>query len=92
MNSQRAQSYGRVMRTLDEMGGTLLRDAERERIREAADTLLFSESLEDPGVREALDDIEELATVLVESERWSDERARRLLDDIGDCGPLSHVS
>jgi hypothetical protein len=80
------------MRTLEEMGGTLLRDPERERIREAADTLLFSESLEEPGVREALDDIEELATVLVESERWSDERARRLLDDIGDCGPLSHVS
>ena len=92
MNSQRAQSYGRVMRTLDEMGGTLLRDAERERIREAADTLLFSESLEDSGVRAALDDVEELAQLLVESERWSDERARRLLDDIGDCGPVSHVS
>ena len=92
MNSQRAQSYGRVMRTLEEMGGTLLRDAERERIREAADTLLFSESLDDPGVREALDDVEELVQLLVESERWSDERARRLLDDIGDCGPVSHVS
>jgi hypothetical protein len=92
MNSQRAESYGRVMRTLEEMGGTLLRDAERERIREAADTLLFSEALEEPGVREALDDVEELARELVENERWSDERARRLLDDIGACGPVSHVS
>jgi hypothetical protein len=79
------------MRTLDEMGGTLLRDAERQRIREAADTLLFSESLDDSGVREALDDVEELARELVETERWSDERVRRLLDDIGDCGPVSRV-
>jgi hypothetical protein len=92
MNSQRAQSYGRVMRTLEEMGGTLLGDSERARIREAADTLLFSESLEEPGVREVLDDVEELARELVETERWSDERVRRLLDDIGDCGPVSRVS
>lgn len=92
MNSQRAQSYGRVMRTLEEMDGPQLRDAERGRIREAADTVLFSEALEEPGVREALDDVEELARELVETERWSDERARRLLDDIGDCGPVSHVS
>jgi hypothetical protein len=91
MNSQRAQSYGRVMRTLEEIGDSLLRDAERARIREAADTLLFSEALDEPGVREALDDIEELARELVEAERWSDEQVRRLLDDIGDCGPVSHV-
>ena len=46
MNSIRAQAYGRVMETIRADEVTKLQDDEADRIREAADTLLFCDDLE----------------------------------------------
>ena len=49
---------------------------EQERVRDAADTLIFAATYEE--ARETLDDVEVLAEQLVESGRWSEERAAEL--------------
>jgi len=87
MTSERAQAYGRVVKTLSDLSGVKLLPAEEDRIRAAADTLLFCESADDPGAREALADIETLTGHLVETGRWTDESAQRLADDLHACGP-----
>jgi hypothetical protein len=87
MTSDRAQSYGRVVKTLADLSGVKLLPAEEDRIRAAADTLLFCESADDPGAREALADVEAVTSHLVETGRWTDESARRLADDLYACGP-----
>jgi hypothetical protein len=92
VTSDRAQAYGRVVQLLDELGPTKLNPAEQERIRTAADTLLFAEDPVDEGAHRALDDIDELAQHLTGSGRWTDERARRLVDDVTACGPLAPVA
>ena len=91
MNSERAQAYGRVMKHLEELGDAKLRPEEQARIREAADTLLFSDDPTGPESHDAVHDVEELVDVLLDSDRLTDERARRLLDDLGACGPLAAV-
>ena len=81
------------MRTLEDMGPAKLLDAERERIRQAADTLFFAEDLGvDAEARDAVSDITALARHLVESDRWLDESARRLLQDVLATGPLEPVA
>ena len=93
MTSERSQAYGRVMRTLEDMGPAKLLESERERIRHAADTLFFAEDLGvDADAREAVSDITALARHLVETDRWLDESARRLLQDVLACGPLQPVA
>ena len=93
MTSERSQAYGRVMRTLEDVGPAKLLDSERERIRTAADTLFFSEDLTtDAEAREAVADMTALARHLVESERWLDESAQKLLADLTACGPLQPVA
>lgn len=89
MNSERAQAYGRVVKTLDDMGAAKLQRTEEQRIRDAADTLLFCESPDAPGGREALADMEALIRHLTETERWTEERARALADDVAACGPVA---
>jgi hypothetical protein len=42
-NADRAQAYGRVVKTLDDLGPTKLLADEQETIRSAADALLFEE-------------------------------------------------
>ncbi|HVL97429.1 MAG TPA: hypothetical protein VM266_16350 [Solirubrobacteraceae bacterium] len=79
------------MATIDELGATKLQPEEVERVRAAADTLLFSEETESPGVREALEDSEELAMHLADTGRWLPERARKLADDVAACGPVAPV-
>jgi hypothetical protein len=91
MNSERTQAYGRVVRTLDELGPAKLLPAEQERLREVADTLLFSESL-DSDVLAAIDKVEALAGHLVDSGRWTPERADELRDDVLGCGPVAPVA
>jgi hypothetical protein len=86
MTSERSLAYGRVMKTLEDLGPAKLHDLERERVRQAADTLLFAVPT-DPGADEAVADIEHLASFLVESERWTPETAARLADDVVACGP-----
>lgn len=91
MTNERASAYGRVVATLDEVGATKLQPGEVVRIRDAADTLLFSESVDDPVARQALEDVEELAMHLIDTGRWLDTRARALADDVAACGPLTPV-
>jgi hypothetical protein len=93
MTSDRSQAYGRVMRTLDDMGPAKLHEAEREEIRVAADTLFFAEDLgTDADAREAVANITRLARNLVDSGRWLDESARPMLADVLACGPLQPVA
>ena len=91
MTSERTQAYGRIVKTLEDLGPSKLQASEQERIREAADTLIFAERADDHVVA-ALEDIRVLAGHLAESGRWSDERAAELVDDMGDVGPLAPVS
>jgi hypothetical protein len=90
MTSERTQAYGRVLRTLEDVGPTKLHDPEQERIRDAADTLIFAATLEE--AREALADIDALSEHLVATGRWSEERAAELAQDILACGPLAPVA
>jgi hypothetical protein len=92
MNSERSQAYGRVVKTLEDMAAAKLFAPEERRIRDAADTLLFCESIDAPGAREALADLEALRTHLVESERWSADRASELADDVAACGPVTQLA
>jgi hypothetical protein len=89
MNSDRTHAYGRVVRTLDDLGPTKLQPAELDRIRDAADTLIFASSPDEAGP--ALDDVRELCTHLVSVDRWTEERAEQLLSDLQDCGPFAPV-
>ena len=87
MTSERTQAYGRVVKTLEDIGATKLLPAEQDRIREAADTLIFASDMDDARV--ALEDINTLSEHLVDSGRWSDALAERLVDDLLNCGPLT---
>ena len=89
MNTERTHAYGRVVKTLDELGPTKLQPAEQERVREAADTLIFAADLDE--ARSAMADMDTLAEHLVASDRWSDERAKQLVDDLLACGPVTAV-
>ena len=90
MNSERTQAYGRVLRTLEDVGPTKLHRTEQTRVRDAADTLIFAVDLN--GARAALEEVGALAGRLVESGRWSDALAERLVDDLLSCGPVSPVA
>jgi hypothetical protein len=89
MNSDRTQAYGRVVKTLDELGPTKLLAVEQTRIRDAADTLIFAADLDE--ARASLEDVDALAEHLVATGRWSDERAKLLVEDILACGPVTAV-
>ena len=92
MTSERSQAYGRVTRALADLGPAKLLAGEQERLREAADTLLFCEDAHDEAALAALDDAQAITRHLVASGRWSEERAGRLADDIAACGPLALVT
>ena len=89
MNSERTQAYGRIVRTLEDVGPTKLHDDEQQRIRDAADTLIFAATYEEAGA--TLAEVEALTEQLVESGRWSDERATELAHDLMACGPVAPV-
>ncbi len=89
MNTERTQAYGRVVKTLEDLGPAKLLPAEQERVRDAADTLIFANDLDE--VRASLEDVDALAEHLVATERWSEERAAELAHDILACGPLAPV-
>jgi len=91
MTSERAAAYGRVMTTISDLGASKLQPAECERLRSAADTLLFSETIGAPGARAALEDVEDLVEALVDSGRWMDERAHALFENVQACGPFTPV-
>jgi hypothetical protein len=90
--SERSQAYGRVVRTLRELGPSKLLPVEQDLVREAADTLLF---IDDPACDESAGDavasIEAVAGHLVDTGRWSTDRAAQLVDDVLACGRLEVV-
>jgi hypothetical protein len=87
MTSERSQAYGRVMRTLAELGPSKLLPSEQDRLRDAADALLFSEDPRDDATLDAMADARALAAHLVGAGRWSESRAAELADDLTGCGP-----
>jgi hypothetical protein len=88
MSPERTDAYRRVIQTLNDLGPSKLLDGEQQRIRSAADNLIFSSDLlEDQAARDALEDVERLCDALVESGRWEQVTASRLADDLTGCGP-----
>src|SRR5438445_8851274 len=93
MTPERATAYHRVIQTIDELGPTKLLGEEQDRIRYAADNLIFSSDLrDDAAALEALTDIERLCRALVDSGRWEHSTAMRLADDVAQCGPRREVA
>jgi hypothetical protein len=90
MTAERTQAYGRVLRTLEDLGPAKLQESEQQRIRDAADTLIFAATMDE--ARGALADIDALAEHLAATGRWSHERAAELAQDILGCGPLTPVA
>jgi hypothetical protein len=90
MTSERTQAYGRVIRTLEDLGPAKLLPVEQERIRDAADNLIFAADSDDAWA--ALADVDALAEHLVATDRWSEERAAELAQDVLACGPLAPVA
>ena len=90
MTSERTQAYGRIVKTLEDLVPAKLLASEQERIRDAADTLIFASGPDDHVVA-ALDDVQSLAGHLAESGRWTEERATALVDDLSATGPLAPV-
>jgi hypothetical protein len=86
MDTDRSKAYGRVVKTLDDLGPAKLTDAEQAVIRTAADALLF-----DGDAYDELAAVEDLAQTLVDAGRLSAERARLLVDDVAACGPPAGV-
>ena len=80
------------MQTLAELGPAKLLDDEVDRLREAADTLLFTENMADEAAVVATREARSVIDNLVDSGRWSEERANRLADDLAACGPLATVA
>jgi hypothetical protein len=88
MSPERSNAYRRVMKTLEDIGPSKLLEQEQQRIRYAADNLIFSQNLEnDIEAQTALIDVEDLCRTLVETGRWEDVSATRLADDLFQCGP-----
>jgi hypothetical protein len=88
MSPERTESYKRVMRTLSDLGPSKLLADEQDRIRNMADTLIFSQGLGDEAAADAaLADAEQLCHDLVASGRWEAVTAERLADDLRGCGP-----
>jgi hypothetical protein len=85
MTNERTQAYGRVVQTLSELGPTKLLPAEQDRIRDAADVLIFATDLD--GAREALRDMGDLTDHLLASGRWLEQRIDTLVADLLACGP-----
>jgi hypothetical protein len=90
MTSDRTQAYGRVVKTLEDLGPAKLQPVEQDRIREAADSLIFAADLDE--VRTTLEDIDALVEHLVATGRWSSERAEQLGADLLACGPVTPVA
>jgi hypothetical protein len=90
MTSERTQAYGRVVKTLEDVGPAKLQPVEQDRIRDAADTLIFASDLED--ARAALEDIDALAEHLTGTGRWTAESSEALVQDLLACGPVAPVA
>jgi hypothetical protein len=90
MTASRTQAYGRVVKTVDDLGPAKLQPGEQDRIRDAADTLIFASDHDEASA--ALADVSALAEHLVATGRWTEERADQLVDDLLACGPVAPVA
>lgn len=89
MTPERADAYRRVIQTLEDLGPSKLLGEEQNRIRRAADDLIFSRDLmEDVAARQALEDVERLCRAFVDSGRWEEVSAMQLAEDVSQCGPM----
>jgi len=86
MDNARSQAYGRVVKTLEQLGNVKLTAGEAQIIRTAADALFF----EGDGYDE-LAAVEDLVQQLVDADRWTAESGHRLVDDVAACGPAARV-
>jgi hypothetical protein len=77
------------MKTLTDLGPAKLHADEQELIRDAADTLLFTD---DAGAEKVLNSVDQLASRLVDAGRLLEETADKLLSDLEDCGPAPAVA
>jgi hypothetical protein len=92
VTSERAQAYGRVVRTLADLSASKLHTDEQQVVRDAADALFFCEDVgADPAAHDALAALYELADRLVESDRLLPETAAALISDVEACGPFVPV-
>lgn len=92
MTSERAQAYGRLMRRLRSADAAGLLPHEEDRIREAADALLFcSNDWSDEQTLEELGEAVRLVEGLAEEGRWQDAHAQLVLRELRACGPLAAV-
>lgn len=89
---ERAEAYGRIMRIVSAEGAERLDPEEQSLLREAADSLFFTEDVgADPEARDALAMANDLAGNLVGAERWSPDYAEQVLQDLEACGPAQLV-
>src|ERR1700760_260777 len=92
MSPERSHAYRRVMNTLSDLGASKLQPGEQDRIREAADALIFCADLDqDSSARAAFEDVEDLLNALIQCGRWQRETAERLADDVYGCGPTHSI-
>lgn len=92
MSPERSHAYRRVMKALSDLGSSKLQPGERDRIREAADALIFSVGVdENSAASAALEDVDDLLNALVTCGRWQRETAERLADDVYRCGPMHSI-
>jgi hypothetical protein len=88
MNPERTSAYRRVLDMIAELGSSKLQDAEQDRIRYVADSLIFCDNLSaDEGARQGLVEIQLMLDTLVQSGRWEQATADRLAADLLSCGP-----
>jgi hypothetical protein len=88
MSPARTIAYRRVLDALAALGPSKLHSPEQDRIRYAADSLIFCDDLcADEEAREALVDTLLLLDALVRSGRWERVTADRLVDELRHCGP-----
>jgi hypothetical protein len=92
MSPERTNAYRRVLQTLRDLGPSKLQSAEQDRIRDAADALIFCADMsEDESAREALTDTRLMLDTLVDSGRWERVTADRLEEDLRHCGPVAEL-
>ncbi len=87
MTQARTQSYGRVVKALENLGPTKLQPDEQALIRDAADALIFCSERLDAPAQEALHRVEAQFAELIRSGRWTELTAQALLSDVAGCGP-----
>jgi hypothetical protein len=92
MSPERSNAYRRVIKTLEDVGPSKLLEQEQQRIRYAADNLIFATDLaNDVDALEAINDVEDLCQALADSGRWEQSSAMRLAEDVLECGPASAI-